>query len=201
MFLIKQKFNLYHTTGELSRTLANIENYLIEFLPVLGTINNYEHIIGLLKRDKVQTVYHAAAYRHVLIVEAQPEQGLEKNVFGTMKVVDAAIEAGAENCMLVSSDKAVRPTKSMGATKRIAELVLHAKVNIHTHIKISMVRFGYLLASSGSVVPKFEKQIEQGGPITLTDPNITRYFMTIPEAAQLVSCRQVQLPQVGTYLC
>ena len=120
------------------------------------------------------------------IIEAQPEQGVRVNVFGTLSVLEAAINHQVSNFVLISTDKAVRPTNSMGATKRVAELILQAKSRAQTHTIISMVRFGNVLGSSGSVVPKFKKQIDAGGPITLTDPNVTRFFMTIPEASQLV---------------
>ena len=134
----------------------------------------------------ITTVYHAAAYKHVPIIEAQPEQGVRVNVFGTLTVLEAAIQHRISNFVLISTDKAVRPTNAMGATKRVAELVLQAKSRVQDQTIISMVRFGNVLGSSGSVVPKFKKQIEDGGPISLTHPDITRYFMTIPEAAQLV---------------
>ena len=120
------------------------------------------------------------------IIEAQPEQGVRVNVFGTLTVLESAIQHRISNFVLISTDKAVRPTNAMGATKRVAELVLQAKSRVQDQTKISMVRFGNVLGSSGSVVPKFKKQIEDGGPISLTHPDITRYFMTIPEAAQLV---------------
>jgi len=153
---------------------------------VLGSVTNVNQVSELLESEQVDTVYHAAAYKHVPVIEAQPDQGLDTNVFGTLNVVNAAIAKQVENFVLISTDKAVRPTNSMGASKRIAELILQAQSDEQNRTKISMVRFGNVLGSSGSVVPKFKQQIEQGGPITLTDPNITRYFMTIPEAAQLV---------------
>jgi FlaA1/EpsC-like NDP-sugar epimerase len=132
------------------------------------------------------TVYHAAAYKHVPIVEHNATEGIRNNAIGTMNAARVAAENGVTNFVLVSTDKAVRPTNIMGASKRIGEMVLQALTPIYPHTKFSMVRFGNVLGSSGSVVPKFRQQIREGGPITLTHTEITRYFMTIPEAAQLV---------------
>ena len=132
------------------------------------------------------TVYHAAAYKHVPLVEHNPAEGIKNNVFGTLCAAQAAADSGVSDFVLISTDKAVRPTNIMGASKRLAELVLQALAATNPGTKFSMVRFGNVLGSSGSVVPKFRQQIRDGGPITLTHPEITRYFMTIPEAAQLV---------------
>jgi FlaA1/EpsC-like NDP-sugar epimerase len=135
----------------------------------------------------VQTIYHAAAYKHVPIVEANMREGVRNNVFGSMAVARAALEAGVQTCVLVSTDKAVRPTNVMGASKRVAELVFQAAaLRAAGRTTFSMVRFGNVLGSSGSVVPLFRQQIREGGPITVTHPEIIRYFMIIPEAAQLV---------------
>ena len=135
----------------------------------------------------MQTIYHAAAYKHVPLVEANMQQGLRNNIFGTLNVARAALEAGVEACVLISTDKAVRPTNVMGASKRIAELVFQAAaIRSNAQTTFSMVRFGNVLGSSGSVVPLFRRQIQAGGPITITHPDIIRYFMLIPEAAQLV---------------
>ncbi|MGV3742291.1 MAG: polysaccharide biosynthesis protein, partial [Burkholderiaceae bacterium] len=130
--------------------------------------------------------YHAAAYKHVTLVEHNPAEGIRTNVLGTLAAAQAAAENGVADFVLISTDKAVRPTNIMGASKRLAEMVLQALAAISIDTKFSMVRFGNVLGSSGSVVPRFRQQIRGGGPITLTHPEITRYFMTIPEASQLV---------------
>jgi FlaA1/EpsC-like NDP-sugar epimerase len=157
-----------------------------EIVTCLGSVLDEALLRSVMQRYEVQTVYHAAAYKHVPIVEANVQQGLRNNVFGTLNVARAALEAGAETCILISTDKAVRPTNVMGASKRVAELVLQAAALRSTSTVFSMVRFGNVLGSSGSVVPLFRRQIQAGGPITITHPDIVRYFMLIPEAAQLV---------------
>jgi FlaA1/EpsC-like NDP-sugar epimerase len=151
-------------------------------------VQNRQLVERTLRRFKVHTVYHAAAYKHVPLVEHNVAEGIRNNVMGTRTVVEAAIATGVEAFMLISTDKAVRPTNIMGASKRLAELVCQAYA-AHPHSGrtiISMVRFGNVLGSSGSVIPLFRRQIAAGGPITVTHPEITRFFMTIPEAAQLV---------------
>ncbi|MCG9736329.1 polysaccharide biosynthesis protein [Pseudoalteromonas shioyasakiensis] len=158
----------------------------IEIVPILGSIQNFKLISMTLSSFKVQTIYHAAAYKHVPLVEHNVIEGVKNNIFGTSNIARAAIENNVETFVLISTDKAVRPTNVMGTTKRMAELVLQALSDTQKATRFTMVRFGNVLGSSGSVVPLFRQQIKQGGPITLTHKDITRYFMTIPEAAQLV---------------
>jgi len=183
------EFALYSIHQELIAKVASKENYKgIEVIAVIGNVTNEGNLLRVLKRYQIQTVYHAAAYKHVPIVEHNPFEGAINNSKGTYHCARAAIEAKVETFVLISTDKAVRPTNVMGATKRLAELVcqgLSQDRNNH-HTCISMVRFGNVLGSSGSVVPVFTRQIEQGKPITVTHPEVTRYFMTIPEAANLV---------------
>ena len=179
--------NLYHITEELSDGMNRCN--LVQqggFKSILGSVLDEARISKLIRDHGVDTIFHAAAYKHVPIVEAQPDQGVEVNVFGTQTVLDCAIAKGVSDFVLISTDKAVRPTNAMGASKRVAELVLQARAAEQSITRISMVRFGNVLGSSGSVVPKFKRQILGGGPITLTHPEVTRYFMTIPEASQLV---------------
>lgn len=180
------EYNLYAIEKELSGLLAR-ELYEVELKPVLVSIQNQARLTRLMQTFAIDTVYHAAAYKHVPMVEFNVVEGVRNNVFGTLRTAEAAIAAGVSDFVLVSTDKAVRPTNVMGATKRFAELVLQAlaqRQGVTTHF--SMVRFGNVLGSSGSVIPLFRQQILSGGPVTVTDPEITRYFMTIPEAAQLV---------------
>lgn len=157
-----------------------------EILGVLGSVRDAEHCEATLRRAQIQTIYHAAAYKHVPIVEENIAEGLRTNTFGTLTIATAAAACGVSDFVLISTDKAVRPTNVMGASKRLAELVLQALAQVQQQTRFSIVRFGNVLGSSGSVVPLFTKQIQSGGPITLTHPEITRFFMTIPEAAQLV---------------
>lgn len=178
--------NLYHITEEMQHLqksdVINESNYQ----SCLGSVLDKRLLKDIMSTHKVDTIFHAAAYKHVPIVEAHPDQGVSVNVFGTRLVLDTAIEHCVANFVLISTDKAVRPTNVMGCSKRIAEMVLQSRARSQTNTRISMVRFGNVLGSSGSVVPKFKRQIQDGGPITLTHSEITRYFMTIPEAAQLV---------------
>ncbi len=177
------EFNLYQINEELS---ALIKDNSVKIYPILGSINNEALLENVMKSFQVTTLYHAAAYKHVPLVEYNILEGTNNNLFGTYKTAKAAITAKVENFVLISSDKAVRPTNVMGATKRLAELTLQALATQEHSTTFSMVRFGNVLDSSGSVVPKFREQIKKGGPITVTHPDITRYFMTMSEAAQLV---------------
>lgn len=166
----------------------------MEILPVLGSVLNQTKLERIFSQYQVQTVYHAAAYKHVPLVESNPFEGINNTAIGTAKSVQAAVSQGVETFVLISTDKAVRPTNVMGASKRMAELYCQGLASTHPKTQISIVRFGNVLGSSGSVVPLFKKQIAQGGPITVTHPDVTRYFMTIPEAAQLV----IQAGAMGT---
>ena len=163
-------------------------NKKLKIIPLICNIQDENKINDILKTFKVDTVYHAAAYKHVPLVESNICEGVQNNVFGTYSVAKACIEQQVSDFVLISSDKAVRPTNVMGASKRLSELCVQGLYHQHQNqkIKMSMVRFGNVLESSGSVIPKFKQQIKQGGPITLTHPDVTRYFMTITEAAQLV---------------
>lgn len=183
------EFALYAIDQEL-RQLRNRESLDVALHPIIGTVQRRNRIEAVLSSFQVQTVYHAAAYKHVPLVEYNVVEGVRNNVFGTWHTAEAAIAAKVENFVLISTDKAVRPTNTMGATKRMAELVLQAlaqrQLSLRDRTHFSMVRFGNVLGSSGSVVPLFREQIRKGGPVTITHPDIIRYFMTIPEAAQLV---------------
>ncbi|MHA3914923.1 polysaccharide biosynthesis protein [Halovulum sp. GXIMD14793] len=158
----------------------------VTLVPVLGSVTDPRRVAEVLKRESVDIILHAAAYKHVPLVEDNPLEGARNNVIGTQVIADAAIEAGVERFIHVSTDKAVRPTNVMGATKRLAEMVIQDRQTRTNKTRLTMVRFGNVLGSSGSVIPLFRDQISRGGPVTLTHPEITRYFMTIPEAAQLV---------------
>ena len=185
LLLDMSEFALYSIEQEL-REINDTHNLAIEVLPFLGTVLQADKCERILRTFAVDTIYHAAAYKHVPLVEHNPIQGVRNNVFGTLLMAQAAMAAGVSSFVLISTDKAVRPTNVMGATKRLSELILQAFSKTSNHTRFCMVRFGNVLGSSGSVVPLFRKQIMAGGPITLTHPEITRYFMTIPEAAQLV---------------
>lgn len=181
----QSEFALYAIEQELRAILLD-KNILIEIIPLLGSITDSARLAEIFEHLAPDTVYHAAAYKHVPLVEANPSEAIRNNVFGTLSLVHAAFAASIENFILISTDKAVRPTNVMGATKRVAELILQSYAARSDKTRFSMVRFGNVLGSSGSVVPLFRAQIVAGGPITLTHREVTRYFMTIPEAAQLV---------------
>lgn len=176
------EYALYKIEQDIGRHRINFE-----VVPILGDVLNSEHLEKVISKYGVQTVYHAAAYKHVPLVEGNVVAGVMNNVFGTLSASRAATKGKVETFVLISTDKAVRPTNIMGASKRLAELVLQGLSQDKTHsTRFCMVRFGNVLGSSGSVVPLFKEQIRNGGPVTVTHPEVTRYFMTIPEAAQLV---------------
>jgi FlaA1/EpsC-like NDP-sugar epimerase len=193
------EYNLYSILSELEQRVAR-ESLPTTVLPILGSVRNPHQLLDVMKTWRVDTVYHAAAYKHVPMVEHNIAEGVHNNVFGTLNAAQAAVQAGVANFVLISTDKAVRPTNVMGSTKRLAEMVLQAlskesapvlfggngDVTLGNSTRFTMVRFGNVLGSSGSVIPLFHRQIRDGGPVTVTHPKITRYFMTIPEAAQLV---------------
>ncbi|MDI9232723.1 nucleoside-diphosphate sugar epimerase/dehydratase [Limnohabitans sp. HM2-2] len=184
------EFALYAIHHELQQTLTEANSESIALIPLLANVRDADRMSEILGTWKPNTVYHAAAYKHVPLVEHNPAEGIKNNVHGTMVSALQAARHSVSDFVLVSTDKAVRPTNVMGASKRLAEMVLQAQAEAMSaqgaKTRFSMVRFGNVLGSSGSVVPLFRKQIKDGGPITLTDERITRYFMTIPEAAQLV---------------
>ena len=188
LLLDHSEYNLYRIDSELRSYLDSQSSQAIDIVPLLGNIRDVGRLEQIFKQWPTDTVYHAAAYKHVPLVEHNPAEGLQNNVLGTFNLAMAAKSNGVSHFVLISTDKAVRPTNVMGATKRFAELILQAIADLQddSGICFSMVRFGNVLDSSGSVVPLFRDQIRGGGPITLTHPEVTRYFMTIPEAAQLV---------------
>ncbi|HFL2186055.1 polysaccharide biosynthesis protein [Pseudomonas putida] len=193
------EFNLYSILSELEQRIVR-ESLSVRLLPILGSVRNQQHLVDVMATWRVDTVYHAAAYKHVPMVEHNIAEGILNNVYGTLCTAQAALQTGVANFVLISTDKAVRPTNVMGSTKRLSELILQAlsreaapvmygdssKIARVNKTRFTMVRFGNVLGSSGSVIPLFHEQIKAGGPLTVTHPKITRYFMTIPEAAQLV---------------
>ncbi len=187
LLLDHNEFGLYTIFHEL-QALAAARALTVDIVALLGSVSNPRRLREVCGLYRPAWVYHAAAYKHVPMVESNPAEGVANNVFGTLNVARAALDAGVANFVLVSTDKAVRPTNVMGASKRMAELVLQALAALHASGKTRycMVRFGNVLGSSGSVVPLFRSQLASGGPLTVTHPDVTRYFMTIPEAAQLV---------------
>ncbi len=196
---LKPKTLILYEMSELAlytieRELSDISTYAMKVYPILGNINNKNRLISVFRHFGVDTIYHAAAYKHVPMVEFNNTEGVNNNVFGTLDCAQAAIDEGVETFVLISTDKAVRPTNTMGATKRSAELILQALAVKQSDTKFTMVRFGNVLESSGSVIPLFKKQIKEGGPVTVTDINIIRYFMTTSEAVELV----IQAGAMGT---
>lgn len=205
VLLEHNEYGLYSIHRELQLLCLQL-NLKVDLVPRLGSIRNLRRLLALFDAYRPHSVFHAAAYKHVPLVQSNPSEGVLNNVFGTLNVARAAIEVAAENFVLISTDKAVRPTNVMGATKRMAELVIQAMASSHevdfgkiderptstslpliaNNTNFCMVRFGNVLGSSGSVVPLFRKQLKSGGPLTVTHEEVTRYFMTIPEAAQLV---------------
>jgi len=184
ILLDTNEYALYSIKNEIENLLPETELHA-----VLGSVTNKKRITEICKAFAVDTVYHAAAYKHVPLVEENPFEAVFNNIIGTQACVQAAIDAEVETFVLISTDKAVRPTNIMGATKRFSEMILQslaAKEDISKRTRITMVRFGNVLGSSGSAIPLFQQQISDGGPLTVTDPEVVRYFMTIPEAAELV---------------
>lgn len=181
----RSEFALYSIEQELARFIKE-SGLATKLTPVLGSVCNRQRVWALFERYGIQTIYHAAAFKHVPIVETNVYEGIRNNVEGTQVVAEAAQHFGCERFVLISTDKAVRPTNVMGATKRFAEQVVQALAESSSSTVFCMVRFGNVLGSSGSVVPLFRKQISSGGPVTVTHKDINRYFMTIPEASQLV---------------
>lgn len=193
------EYSLYAIHGELENLIRE-RSLDTRLIPILGSVGNFGRLLDVMQTWQVNTVYHAAAYKHVPMVEYNVAEGFFNNTMGTLHTAQAAMVAGVQNFVLVSTDKAVRPTNIMGCTKRMAELVLQAlarepqpalfrdygQVRVRNQTRFTMVRFGNVLGSSGSVIPVFREQLKNGGPLTVTHPEITRYFMTIPEAAQLV---------------
>jgi FlaA1/EpsC-like NDP-sugar epimerase len=170
----------------IEKEISELDYYEIKIFPILGNINDKKRLIDVCKLLNVNTIYHTAAYKHVPMVELNNSEGVNNNVFGTLNCAQAAIDSKVETFVLISTDKAVRPANTMGASKRTAELILQALSKTQNQTIFSMVRFGNVLGSSGSVIPLFQDQINNGGPITLTDANMVRYFMSIPEAVELV---------------
>ena len=193
VLLDNSEYALYNVEREL-RELMEGSGVAIEMVALLGSVQDQRRLESIYRTFHVETVYHAAAYKHVPMVEYNVAEGVANNVFGTWYAAEAARKAGVETFVLVSTDKAVRPTNIMGASKRFAEMILQGLAQTETRTRFCMVRFGNVLGSSGSVVPLFREQIENGGPVTVTHPEVSRYFMSIAEAAQLV----LQASAMGT---
>jgi FlaA1/EpsC-like NDP-sugar epimerase len=186
LLLDVSEYALYKINDEMRQAQADGTGADTWVVPVLGSVQNANRMRAILNAYGVQTIYHAAAFKHVPLVEENMVEGVRNNVFGTQTLAEAAAACGVENFILISTDKAVRPSNVMGATKRLAELICQALARSQSTTRFSMVRFGNVLGSSGSVIPRFRSQIERGGPVTVTHREISRYFMTIAEAAQLV---------------
>jgi len=185
VLLDNSEYALYNIERELQQVVESLQ-LEVAVVALLGSVQDERRLESIYRTFKVQTIYHAAAYKHVPMVEYNIAEGVANNVFGTWYAAEAARKAGVETFVLVSTDKAVRPTNIMGASKRFAEMILQGLAQNDTSTRFCMVRFGNVLGSSGSVVPLFREQIEHGGPVTVTHPEVSRYFMSIPEAAQLV---------------
>ena len=191
ILLLKPKILILYELNEfalytIDKELLDLSVMNVEVFPILGSVNNVKRLSRVFKKFGVQTIYHAAAYKHVPMVEFNNSEGVSNNIFGTLNIAKTAIDEGVKTFVLISTDKAVRPTNTMGTTKRFAEMILQALSKEQNKTRFSMVRFGNVLDSSGSVIPLFKKQIKDGGPVTVTDKDIIRYFMTIPEAVELV---------------
>ena len=182
LLLDQSEYALYSIHQELLGKHGDVPS----IIPLLGSVLNEQRVNEIMQAWSIDTVYHAAAYKHVPLVEHNPIEGIRNNAFGTLTMARLAKECDVKDFVLISTDKAVRPTNVMGASKRLAEMILQALAVGSKKTNFTMVRFGNVLGSSGSVVPKFREQIRNGGPVSLTHAEITRYFMTIPEAAQLV---------------
>ena len=191
ILLLKPKILILYELNEfalytIDKELLDLSVMNVEVFPILGSVNNTKRLSRVFKKFGVQTIYHAAAYKHVPMVEFNNTEGVSNNIFGTLNIAKTAINEDVETFVLISTDKAVRPTNTMGATKRFAEMILQALSAEQNGTRFTMVRFGNVLDSSGSVIPLFKQQIKEGGPVTVTDEEIIRYFMTIPEAVELV---------------
>src|SRR5699024_2483524 len=165
---------------------VNEYNNSVEYIPIIADIQDRERMFEVFEEYKPNIVYHAAAHKHVPLMEYNPREAVKNNIIGTKNTAEAACENGATKFVMVSTDKAVNPPNVMGATKRVAEMIVQSLNDEYPGTTLVAVRFGNVLGSRGSVIPKFRKQIESGGPITITDERMTRYFMTIPEASRLV---------------
>jgi len=181
IILENNEYALYKVQMEIKKYAS-----YIKIIPVLSSVLDYIHLKDILMNNQIHTVYHAAAYKHVPLVENNPLDGIKNNILGTYYCVKASLEANIDNFILISTDKAVRPANIMGATKRYSELILQGAQRVSSGTCFSIVRFGNVLNSAGSVVPLFKEQIQKGGPITVTHPDVARYFMSIPEAVELV---------------